>query len=752
MLTLTVFLTSLSIGYYLAGRSAARIKGQELFYYGVIEFLIGLWAVLFPVLFKFSFSLVAVGLINNIFGDILLAVFLTAIPATLMGTTLPYLTQGLSQSFKSSSKTHASIYAINTIGACFGTLLAGFLLVQLIGLASSLYLIGAINMGFGLLMVYIFYTYNRELSVNKEALNNTVHKSPGNIDSFANVPVAKTIPILIVAACSGYLLIALESYFIRLFSMTTDGSIYAYPTVVTAFIAAVGIGAALSGKWMDKSHKIYSIIPLLVMFLWLLIYFSIQYWPYADYMIKHWVVQWFGDFDYLPVVRFIFLFLIIGLPVIASSMLLPFSFHFFKNKKTSLGKTTGDLYAVATIATIFGGLLGGYWLFNQLDFQQTFLSYFIVMIIMSIVALWAFKTAIKRHIQTVVLLVFFISLIIIFPASDFNKNLALSYYFQTPSNTDIAIENSSDARDWLWNWFDYDQIISSSTQAEGIVSVFDKDHVKRMITINGRSNSGTTGSDYQGNALLGLFPYLMTESPKRILVIGLGTGVTAGAIAHQVLVESVDVCEINSAVTQQLPHFDFATFDASKNPKINVIQSDVVKYLLRSEQQYDIIVSIPSNFWTAGMENLMMPEFYAIAQSKLANGGTFIQWIPDYDFSEQGLLTLIRSFTSAFGSSSLWRLTQEDLVLMYQKEQNGIRPWVNNRLYDNTYLDTMDSINYANPSQLKLAQIANNHHLLDLAKGGSIHSLDKPSLGKIALNALYNPEENYSAERAINSR
>jgi len=32
-----VFLTSLSIGYYLAGRSASRIKGQELFYYGSIE-------------------------------------------------------------------------------------------------------------------------------------------------------------------------------------------------------------------------------------------------------------------------------------------------------------------------------------------------------------------------------------------------------------------------------------------------------------------------------------------------------------------------------------------------------------------------------------------------------------------------------------------------------------------------------------------------------------------------------------------
>jgi len=64
----------------------------------------------------------------------------------------------------------------------------------------------------------------------------------------------------------------------------------------------------------------------------------------------------------------------------------------------------------------------------------------------------------------------------------------------------------------------------------------------------------------------------------------------------------------------------------------------------------------------------------------------------------------------------------------------------------------MDSINYINSGQLKLAQIADNSRLLDLAEKGSIHNLDKPSLGKIALNALYNPEENYSAERAINDK
>jgi spermidine synthase len=742
-LTLTVFLSALSLGYYLAGRNSEKIKGKELYFYGLVEFVIGIWAVIFPWLFKRSFSLVESGVLNGMTGDIILSVLLTALPATLMGITLPYLTQGLSKSFNSSSKTHAIIYAINTIGACFGALLAGFVLVKLIGMANSMFVIGSLNIGFGLLMM-LLNKRNKQLQPNNEQISNNEVSTHEKVNQ---------LPILIVAACSGYLLIAIESYIIRLFSMTTDGSIYAYPTVVTAFIAAIGIGAALSAKLMSRAHKIYALIPLIVMFFWLLIYFSIPQWPYADYVLKHWVVTQSNHFDYLPMYRFVLLFLIIGLPVIISSMLLPFSFHFFKNRKTSIGQTTGNLYAVATIATIVGGLVGGYWAFNYMNFQEVFLSYFLVMAIMSISSVWALKGSIGKYVGSfVVLLLFLVSLWMV-PLKNFNKNLALSFYFQTPFANDVAQPSSSSARDWLWGWFDYNEIIATSVRAEGLVNIFNKKYIgsnpSRMIAINGRSNSGTTGTDYQGNALLSLFPYLMTESPKRVLIIGLGTGVTAGAIAIQKQVEKVDICEINAAVIKQLPLFDFATFNASQNPKINVIQSDVVKYLLRTEVEYDIIVSIPSNFWTAGIENLMMPEFYSIAQSKLTKGGTFIQWIPDYDFSERGLLTLIKSFTASFDESSLWRLTQDDLVLMYQKNVKGMRPWVDNRLYENTYLETMDAIDYSNPRQLKLAQIANKSLLIKLANFGEKHDLDTPNLGSIALDALYKPQENYSAENTI---
>lgn len=237
-LILTLFLSVLSIGYWVSGYKSKNIKGREIYYYRLVEVLIGAWALLFPWLFKASFTLLSLDFGHLLLNDLLISLLLIAPPAILMGVTLPFLTQGLSYNFKTASKTNARVYAINTIGACFGALLAGFLLLENLGLSFTSYLLGGINILFGFLMLYLskitqIHNPAKETGAVKPVLDNSKQA------------VNKTF-VLFVAACSGYLLIALESYFIRLFSIITDGSNHAYPTVVGAFIAAVGLGAGLA--------------------------------------------------------------------------------------------------------------------------------------------------------------------------------------------------------------------------------------------------------------------------------------------------------------------------------------------------------------------------------------------------------------------------------------------------------------------------------------------------------------------------
>ena len=60
---------------------------------------------------------------------ILGAIILIGAPTICMGRTLPLLTKGLSRSIHQATEEHAWLYGINTVGACIGTLAAGFFLI-----------------------------------------------------------------------------------------------------------------------------------------------------------------------------------------------------------------------------------------------------------------------------------------------------------------------------------------------------------------------------------------------------------------------------------------------------------------------------------------------------------------------------------------------------------------------------------------------------------------------------------------------
>ncbi|MFC3193287.1 hypothetical protein ACFODZ_03420 [Marinicella sediminis] len=747
VLILTVFLTALSVGYWFSGLRSSHVVGLELKRYGQVECIIGAWAMLFPWMFTLSLPLLGAAGIPVTVIDWSLTTVLIGPPAVLMGVTLPYLTQGLSSGFRTASRTHARIYAINTLGAFAGVVLAGFYLLEHHGLAVTSYALGALNLLIGLLV--IIWCRNNQVSLNTPVSEDVVKEAAVESD----IHSVNKACVLVVAACSGFLLIALETYFIRLFAIVTEGSHHAYPTVVGAFVAAVGLGAWLAGRWLHLAHRLFAWVPWWMLGLWLLIYYSLAWWPYTDLQLKQWLFSHTDQHQWLLIARFFLTLLVIALPVLASSMLLPWAFHFSKHQSTALGKTTGDLYAVATMATVVGGLVGGFWLFKWFDFQQIFLFFLAVMALMGLVASLAVQPQSIRRVTLCCVCALLLGAWVGFkPPHDLEKRLALGFYFQTNDSDWQAVDGAETARQKLWAWFGHDSWLATAVQPEGRVDVFESSTTaQRMIAINGRSNSDTALADLQGNGLLGLFPYVLTESPKRVLIIGLGTGVTAGMLAHQPDVEQVDVSEINSAVLNQLSLFDDFTYQASQNPKIRLIHQDVVKLLHQTDQGYDMIISIPSNFWVAGVENLMTPEFYALIREHLNPGGAFVQWVPEYRFSEQGLTTLARAFTEQFEHSSLWRLTPNDLVYVYQK---GIADplqqyWIQQRSNLPMLRKTLREMNVYNVRSLLHSQLADHQQLLIMAAQGARHNLDRPQLANMALEALYANDPEYNSTAII---
>src|SRR5688572_12944847 len=126
---LGLFLGGLSLGYWLFGIVTRRLvaRGRQdgrpaplLAVYGIVEAGIGIWCLSFPWLFAAVRSMsiwLPTGSGALAFAvDVALAAALIVPPATLMGGTIPILTQALARNLADATRVHAQIYAANTAG------------------------------------------------------------------------------------------------------------------------------------------------------------------------------------------------------------------------------------------------------------------------------------------------------------------------------------------------------------------------------------------------------------------------------------------------------------------------------------------------------------------------------------------------------------------------------------------------------------------------------------------------------------
>ena len=142
------FFGGMAIGSALGGRLADRVR-SPLRLYGLIEIVLVAVVVATPFTFRIITSLygsVAIAFEGapQVLAVIRLGLALLALaPATiLMGATLPTLTRHLSADAHL-SQSFGRLYAANTIGAIIGTLAAGMILIELLGLTGALW-VGAV--------------------------------------------------------------------------------------------------------------------------------------------------------------------------------------------------------------------------------------------------------------------------------------------------------------------------------------------------------------------------------------------------------------------------------------------------------------------------------------------------------------------------------------------------------------------------------------------------------------------------------
>src|SRR6185295_4829647 len=177
--------------------------------------------------------------------------------------------------------------------------------------------------------------------------------------------------------------------------------------------------------------------------------------------------------------------------------------------------------------------------------------------------------------------------------------------------------------------------------------------------------------------MIGFLPFLYHPNPKNAMVIGYGSGVTVGAAATFKEVESIDCLEIEPAVVGAGPVFSSINRKSYENPKIHISFNDARNYMNVTRQQYDVIISEPSNPWIAGVASLFTTEFYERAAQVLKPDGVFAQWIQLYELDPEDLRMILREFQEKFPHVSVWVFSGDLVVIGTRQPQHlNLDRWI----------------------------------------------------------------------------
>jgi predicted membrane-bound spermidine synthase len=285
----TAFMAGLGFGSLVGGRWANR-SAQPLRLYGALELGVAVFAVLLP----FAFDDLAEvyrgaypSLVDNTFGltAVRFALALAAVaPATfLMGATLPLLVRYLVRTLDEAGARLGELYAANTAGAVAGTVIAGFVLIEFLGLRLTSCVAVALNLlaGSGALVLSRLAARPRELDRIEGSRDDLAGNAPeparsveaarladgdgtqdgrprdndATTSGFEGVRLAPRWAILLATFISGFVSLALEVLWTRMLSEGTGSSIYIFTTILAIFLAGIAIGSAIYRRWSSPRRE-----------------------------------------------------------------------------------------------------------------------------------------------------------------------------------------------------------------------------------------------------------------------------------------------------------------------------------------------------------------------------------------------------------------------------------------------------------------------------------------------------------------
>lgn len=192
-----------------------------------------------------------------------------------------------------------------------------------------------------------------------------------------------------------------------------------------------------------------------------------------------------------------------------------------------------------------------------------------------------------------------------------------------------------------------------------LLAVVQKDPWGRLtLRINGKVDASTSG-DMPTQVFFGHLGSVYRPEAGRALLVGLGSGITLGSLAlHDI--ESIDAVEISPSVVEAAKLFKDYNHNVLENPRVKMHAEDARSFVALSEEKYDMVNSIPTNPWMAGVCQLFTREFFQDCRARLTDGGIMVQWVQRYCLSEHDFRMVMKTFSEVFDHVHVWASSVRD--------------------------------------------------------------------------------------------
>lgn len=632
---LAAVMAGLSLGCYYWGKFIETREHRFLSVFGILEAGVGVTAILFlklapyiPDVEIWLFQTSGLDDYLRIAVRFILCFALLILPTFMMGGTFAVIGKHVIRYQKQFGRDTATLYGINTAGAAIGTFAAGFYMIKEWGHADTLWLTAGINFSIGVIALIVDAILGPKFA-NFRFNENKKKKTP-------KIKVSKKVVrlVLISIFISGFTAMAYQVMWTRLLILVIDNSVYSFSIILIAFLLGVTIGSFVFApffKYIRKPVVVFAFIEILLAVSAFYFPFTIGFseiapdTPYWEMLLKR------MSFWIFP-------------PTILMGAALPLATRIYHYQKEKVGRSIGNVLSVNTIGAVTGALAASFYLIPEVGFRNSSLLLPASILILG----GAILMTQTRRTATFIVFIGIVGLGLVGL-----KTMPPDFYHQKYA----ALEPES-------------RMIYYKEALAATATIFDRIDGTRALYLNGIPEVDSTILSVMTFKLMGALPGLLMEEPSNALMVTYGAGVTSGAAS--LFAKELDCVDLAAQAKEVSKFFAAVNDNVAERDNVYFHVDDARHFLQNTPKKYSFIVSDATHPRVYDSWVLFTAEFYELIEAKLDRNGIFLQWLPFHGMTTDQYMGIIRTFSSVFEHTSIWRVGNAYTLLMATPEKFSI--------------------------------------------------------------------------------